>query len=103
MDAIEFFINGGGGYNISKILQHSTSMFGGSLSFEGSLSFKGSFEGVDSSLYIPLGLYYNQMTEPTILLHDIMKASVLEDDSAFATQQHTRKTRLRLKTTKKHK
>ncbi len=101
MDAIEFFAKGsdskgdsksdsyrGGGYNLSKILKNESDTFTGG--------------GGDNTLHIPLGLYFNQLIQSsTVLLDDIMKATVLDEDIIFPSQ--TRKNKLRFKTTKKHK
>lgn len=60
-----------------------------------------------ANLQIPLGLFYNQLSsESTMGLDDIMKASVADDSffiSSSSSSHTTRKNKLRLKTTKKHK
>ena len=86
MDAIEFYTKGGGGgHNISKILKNGSESFSGG-----------------SVFHIPLGLYYNQFMESsTVLLNDVMKATVLDEDTLFSSS--TRKNKFRFKTTKKHK
>jgi hypothetical protein len=86
MDAIEFYTKGGGGgHNISKILKNGSESFSGG-----------------SVFHIPLGLYYNQFMESsTVLLNDVMKATVLDEDALFSAS--TRKNKFRFKTTKKHK
>ena len=88
MDAIEFYSNGGGGgHNISKILKDDSESFSG---------------GGGGVFHIPLGLYYNRFMESsTVLLDDVMKATVLDEDTFFSTC--TRKNKFRFKTTKKHK
>jgi hypothetical protein len=88
MDAIEFYTNGGGGgHNISKILKDDSESFSG---------------GDGGVFHIPFGLYYNQFMESsTVLLDDVMKATVLDEDALFFSS--TRKNKLRFKTTKKHK
>jgi hypothetical protein len=90
MDAIEFYTNGGsGGYNISKILKKETDSY---------------MAGGGATFHIPLGLYYNQFIESsTVLLDDVIKSTVFDDDAFFSSAQKTRKNKLRLKTTKKHK
>ena len=87
MDAIEFYTKGGGGgHNISKILKNGSE----------------SFSGGGGVLHIPLGLYYNRFMESsTVLLNDVMKATVLDEDTLFSSS--TRKNKFRFKTTKKHK
>ena len=87
MDAIEFYTKGGGGgHNISKILKNGSE----------------SFSGGGSVFHIPLGLYYNRFMESsTVLLNDVMKATVLDEDALFSAS--TRKNKFRFKTTKKHK
>ena len=88
MDAIEFYTNGGsGGYNISKILKKETD----------------SFIGGGAVFHIPLGLYYNQLSKPAFCLHDVMNATIFDDDMFFSSAPRTRKNKLRFKTTKKHK
>ena len=87
MDAIEFYTNGGGGHNISKILKDDSDSFSG---------------GGGGVFHIPFGLYYNQFMESsTVLLNDVMKATVLDEDALFSAS--TRKNKFRFKTTKKHK
>lgn len=84
METIQFYNSSGGGYNLSKILQKE------SFDYEGQ---------------IPLGLFYNQMlTVSSLGFEDIMKASVI-DDSFFTSPSlnTTRRNKLKLKTTKKHK
>ncbi len=61
-----------------------------------------------ANLQIPLGLFYNQLlSESTMGFDDIMKATVADDSfftsSSSAFSHTTRKNKLRLKTTKKHK
>lgn len=89
MDAIEFYTKGGGGgHNISKILKNGSESFSGG--------------GGGGVFHIPLGLYYNQFIESsTVLLNDVMKATVLDEYALFSAS--TRKNKFRFKTTKKHK
>lgn len=91
MDAIEFYTKGGGGgHNISKILKNGSESFSG---------------GGHGAFHIPFGLYYNQFMESsTVLLNDVMKATVLDEDAFLSSSSSsTRKNKFRFKTTKKHK